>query len=196
MRQIAFFDFDGTITYKDTLLEIAKFHKGKAAWLVGMLLLSPLLIGMKLKLVNNTRMKERYLSFFFGGISVEDFQILCEAFVQQKIPALLRPGALAEIKKHQDAGTPVVLVSASPENWLKSWCAANNITCIATRLAVKDGLITGTIDGNNCFGPEKVRRIRELYDLSDFQQIFCYGDSSGDRELLEIATSPHYKPFR
>lgn len=196
MRQIAFFDFDGTITYKDTLLEIAKFHKGKAAWLVGMLLLSPLLIGMKLKLVNNTRMKERYLSFFFGGISVEDFQILCEAFVQQKIPALLRPGALAEIKKHQDAGTPVVLVSASPENWLKSWCAANNITCIATRLAVKDGLITGTIDGHNCFGPEKVRRIRELYDLSDFQQIFCYGDSSGDRELLEIATSPHYKPFR
>ncbi len=196
MRQIAFFDFDGTVTYKDTLLEIAKYYKGKAAWAAGMLVLSPWLVAMKLKLVSNTKIKERYLHYFFGGIAADTYQKMCDDFQAEKLPLLIRPAALAEIRKHQENGTPVVLVSASPENWLKAWCAANNITCIATRLEIREGVVTGKIAGKNCYGPEKVRRIRELYDLGDYDRVFCYGDSGGDRELLQIADEAHYKPFR
>lgn len=196
MRQIAFFDFDGTITYKDTLLEIVKYYKGKPAWMAGMLLLSPGLIAMKLKLASNTRTKERYLRHFFGGMRLEDFQNICDAFQRERFASLIRPAALEAIRHHQQNDTPVVLVSASAENWLKGWCAANNITCIATRLEIRNGVVTGKIDGNNCHGPEKVKRIRELYDLGAYEKVFCYGDSGGDRQLLQIADEAHYKPFR
>lgn len=196
MRQIAFFDFDGTVTYRDTLLEIVKFSKGKTAWLAGMLLLLPWLVGMKLKLVSNARTKERYLSFFFGGMGAGDFQQICDTFQKEKLPSLIRPGALAAIRRHQENKVPVVFVSASPENWLKGWCASNDITCIATRLELQNGVVTGKIAGNNCYGPEKVRRIRERYDLGEYDLVYCYGDSGGDKEMLEIADEPHYKPFR
>lgn len=196
MRQIAFFDFDGTITYKDSLLEIAKYQKGKIAWLIGMLVLLPRLIAMKLKLIPNAVMKEHYLTYFFGGISVNRFQEMCAEFQKACFTKLIRPAAITEIRRHQQNGTPVVLVSASPENWLKGWCRENNITCIATRLQVENGSITGKIDGKNCYGPEKVNRIKELYKLDTYDQIFCYGDSGGDREMLQIATEAHYKPFR
>ncbi|MGN6492115.1 MAG: HAD-IB family hydrolase [Agriterribacter sp.] len=195
-KGIAFFDFDGTVTYKDTLLEIIKFQKGPLRYYLGMLRLSPWLVAMKLKLVTNSFAKQRLLTLFFGGMSQEAFQQQCDAFVHQKLPSLLRPGALDQIKAYQLKNIPVVIVSASPENWIAVWCEANNIQCIATKLEVKDKIITGRIDGNNCHGKEKVARIKALYDLSAYNEIFCYGDTKGDKPMLGLATSAYYKPFR
>ncbi|MGN6435215.1 MAG: HAD-IB family hydrolase [Agriterribacter sp.] len=195
-KGIAFFDFDGTVTYKDTLLEIIKFQKGSLRYYSGMLRLSPWLVAMKLKLVTNSFAKQRLLTLFFGGMSQEAFQQQCDAFVQQKLPSLLRARALDQIKAYQLKNIPVVIVSASPENWIAGWCAANNIQCIATKLEVKEKIITGRIDGNNCHGKEKVTRIKALYDLSTYDEIFCYGDTKGDKPMLGLATFAYYKPFR
>lgn len=195
-KGIAFFDFDGTVTYKDTLLEIIKFQKGSLRYYSGMLRLSPWLVAMKLKLVTNSFAKQRLLTLFFGGMSQKSFQQQCDAFVQQKLPSLLRARALDQIKAYQLKNIPVVIVSASPENWIAGWCAANNIQCIATKLEVKEKIITGRIDGNNCHGKEKVTRIKALYDLSTYNEIFCYGDTKGDKPMLELATFAYYKPFR
>lgn len=195
-RGIAFFDFDGTITYKDTLLEIIKFQKGSLRYYSGMLLLSPWLVAMKLKLVSNSNAKQRLLTLFFGGMDEETFQQKCDAFIQKKLPSLIRPKALNEIKEYQLKNIPVVVVSASPENWLAGWCVANNIQCIATKLEVKEKMITGRIDGNNCHEQEKVARIKALYNLSSYNEIYCYGDTKGDKPMLGLATSAYYKPFR
>lgn len=195
-KGIAFFDFDGTVTYKDTLLEIIKFQKGSLRYYSGMLRLSPWLVAMKLKLVTNSFAKQRLLTLFFGGMSQKSFQQQCDAFVQQKLPSLLRARALDQIKAYQLKNIPVVIVSASPENWIAGWCAANNIQCIATKLEVKEKIITGRIDGNNCHGKEKVTRIKALYDLSTYDEIFCYGDTKGDKPMLGLATFAYYKPFR
>jgi phosphatidylglycerophosphatase C len=64
---IAFFDFDGTITTKDTLAELLKFQKGKFKYYVGLVFLSPALILYKLGLISNHRAKEILLEFFFKG---------------------------------------------------------------------------------------------------------------------------------
>ncbi|MBX2925310.1 MAG: haloacid dehalogenase-like hydrolase [Chitinophagaceae bacterium] len=196
MNDIAFFDFDGTITYKDTLREVIKYQKGVLGFYGGMLRLSPWLIAMKLKIISNSTAKQKLLTLFFGGMSEKEFQQKCDAFIKDKLPALLRPAALAEIKKHQLNNTPVVVVSASPQNWIAGWCAANNIACVATKLEVHNGHITGLIDGKNCYGGEKVNRINGLYDLKQYKNIFCYGDTKGDKPMLELATFSYYKPFR
>jgi len=47
----------------------------------------------------------------------------------------------------------------------------------------------------NCNGKEKVSRIKEAFNLADFETVYAYGDSSGDKEMLAIATHAHFRPF-
>lgn len=195
-RPIAFFDFDGTITTKDTLLEIFKYRHGKAKFYFGFLLNSPFLVAYKAGVISNQLAKERTLQFFFGGMKEADFNTFCEQFAAEIIPSLIREKALKEIDKLKQAGAEVVIVSASPENWLRPWCATLNLPLLATRLEVNKDKITGKIKGNNCHGEEKVRRIREAYDLTQYNSIYCYGDTSGDKPMLALADHAFYQPFR
>jgi HAD superfamily phosphoserine phosphatase-like hydrolase len=87
-------------------------------------------------------------------------------------------------------------VSASAENWVKPWCDKYGIRCLSTKLEVNGGIITGKIRGRNCYGDEKACRIKETFDLSKFDLIIAYGDSSGDKEMLALAHERNYKPFR
>jgi phosphatidylglycerophosphatase C len=193
---IAFFDFDGTITTKDSLLEFIKYTKGNFSFYFGFTLYSPLLVAYKLNILSNQRAKEIMLNYFFGKMSIEQFNTYCEDFSKEVMPSLIRPKALHEIAKLKDAGAEVVVVSASPEYWLNHWCRSMDIKCIATRLITSNNKITGKIDGLNCYGKEKVRRITENYDLNSFSSVYCYGDTAGDKYMLALGDYRFYKPFR
>jgi phosphatidylglycerophosphatase C len=195
-KSIAFFDFDGTITTRDTLLEVIKYFKGRRSFYTGFFLHSPFLVAYKLNLIGNQPAKERILRFFFGGMTKLDFQQRCDEFAENKIPSLLRPGAVEEIARLRKAGTEIVIVSASAGNWIKKWAEVNGLGLIATRLEIMNDKLTGKIEGKNCYGEEKVRRIKEEYDLAGYEEIRCYGDSGGDRAMLTLATQSFYKPFR
>lgn len=195
-RRISFFDFDGTITTKDTLLEFVKHSRGTFYFYLGFLLTSPWMVAYKLKVISNQTAKEQFLRFFFRNYPLEKFRQHCESFAQQGIPGLLRPKALEEIKKLQEAGAEVVIVSASPENWIRPWADQTGVQLLSTRLITKNDRITGKILGRNCHGEEKVRRIKETYTLTDYDEIYAYGDTSGDKPMLALANISFYKPFR
>ena len=195
-ERIAFFDFDGTITTKDTMLEFIRYYKGELNFYAGALLTSPFIFAYKVGLIKKIVAKQKFLGFYFKGVSIEDFEAKCKAFSTEKLPALIRPKALEEINKLQNAGVRVVIVSASAENWIKYWAAERNIEVMGTRLAIADNKIAGTFDGENCYGNEKVCRIKERFDLSQYTEIFSYGDSMGDKEMLQLANHSFYKPFR
>ena len=196
MKQIAFFDFDGTITTKDSFLEFIKYQKGTFKFYLGFLLNSPFIVAYKLGIISNQSAKEKVMRFFFGKMPIEKFQLACDEFSEKAIPSLIRPKALLEIKKLQEAGVEVVIVSASAENWLRNWCNTQRVSLLATRMQQNNGSITGKIEGLNCHGEEKVRRVHEAYDLSEYSRIYCYGDTKGDKPLLGLATFSFYKPFR
>lgn len=195
-RKIAFFDFDGTITTKDTLLEFIKFSKGTAAFYTGFMRHLPSLIAFKLKLIPNQLAKERILRHFFGDTALDAFNAQCFRFAQEMIPRLLRPAAVQEIRRLKNEGYTLVLVSASPENWITPWANSLGFEVMGTRLEIKDGKLTGKIIGNNCYGDEKVCRIREKFNPEDYSHIVAYGDSSGDKQMLALANNSYYKPFR
>lgn len=195
-RTIAFFDFDGTITRKDTLFEIIRFQKGSRALYLGLIKLSPWLIAMKLRMISNAVTKEKMLTFFFKGTPLHNFQEQCNRFIENQLPSLIRPGALREINKHKQSNTTVVVVTASAENWVEGWCRQNGIICIATKLEVRENKITGKINGRNCNGIEKVNRIKACFQLDRYDTIIVYGDTKGDKEMLSLATFAYYKPFR
>ncbi len=194
---IAFFDFDGTITSRDSLLEFIKYCKGNTAFYFGFLLHAPILVAYKLKIIPNQRAKEIMLNYFFGKMSIDEFDTYCARFNKEVMPTLIRPKALHEINKLKEKGAEIVVVSASPEYWIEKWCRSMNLKCIATRLSLtQDNKITGKIDGFNCYGKEKVRRINENYDLNTFSAVYCYGDTPGDKYMLSLGTYKFYKPFR
>lgn len=193
---IAFFDFDGTITTKDTLLEIIKYSKGNTKFITGFLKLSPWLLAMKMKLLSNQQVKQKVLTYFFSGDVEKELSSKCQSYLSSELPKILRPQALQEIERHKANSTIVVVVSASPELWVKEWCLQNDLLCIGTKLVTKNGLITGEIEGKNCYGQEKVNRIKQAFQLESFEEISCYGDTKGDKPMLSLATFSYYKPFR
>ncbi len=195
-KEIAFFDFDGTITTKDTLLEFIKFSKGNLKFWLGFLLNAPYIIAYKLKIITNQSAKEKVLKFFFHNTPATIFKEYCNTFSKTVLPQLIRPGALQEIRRLQQNGSLVVIVSASPENWIQHWADDMQVQLLASKLEIREGKITGKIIGKNCHGKEKVRRIIEFYTLSDYDHIIAYGDSKGDMPMLRLAKTSFFKPFR
>lgn len=173
-----------------------RFIHGDLRFYLGVVKCLPMIIGFKLGWINRQRSKEYLFQHFFGGISTVDFERYCQQFAQEIIPTILRKGALEKIAWHRSQGHEIVLVSASPEHWLKDWCDQQQMHCLATQLETKEGYVTGKIIGKNCHGAEKVTRIQARYDLSAYQEIHAYGDTSGDLPMLELAPFKHYKPFR
>jgi phosphatidylglycerophosphatase C len=196
VRKIAFFDFDGTITSKDTLFEVIKYQKGKTSFYIGFLLNAPVLIALKMKLVSIRFAKEKVFKYFFKGMELTAFQDACDSFTVEALPSIVRPLAIDEIKKLKESGFEIVIVSASAENWIKKWSDSLDIQLIATKLEIIDQRLTGKIKGQNCNYQEKALRIKSAYDLSQYDEIYCYGDSGGDRAMLALATKACYKPFR
>jgi len=194
-KAIAFFDFDGTITTDDSLLKFIRFVVGDSKFLLGLFVLSPILIAYKFRLIPNYKAKQKMLSWYFKGMQKDRFYKVANEYSLIHINKILRPKAMEKIKWHKENGHKIVVISASIECWLKSWCDKNDLELIATKLEISD-VVTGKLLSKNCYGVEKVNRIKEKYELNQYEYIYAYGDSSGDKEMLELANEKHYKPFR
>jgi HAD superfamily hydrolase (TIGR01490 family) len=195
-KQLVLFDFDGTITTKDTLAEFMIFYHGRLRYTLGLALLSPIIASYIFKLMPNWKSKQYFLTWFLKNEKASTFEKRCREFSGKYMEQLIRPKALEAIKQYKKSGANVAVVTASAENWVKPWCDQHNLICIATKLEVKDNKLTGKILGKNCHGPEKVCRIKENFDLTNYGEIIAYGDTSGDKEMLALAHQSHYKPFR
>jgi phosphatidylglycerophosphatase C len=195
-KRIAFFDFDGTITTDDSLLKFIRFVVGDRRFLIGLITLSPMLILYKLKFIPNYKAKQYLLSWYFKGMKKEDFFDVANRYSLYHIDKIVRNKAMEKITWHKKEGHKIVLVSASIDCWLRPWCEKNSLELIATKLEIKDGIVTGNLLTKNCYGQEKVNRIKEKYNLKEFEYIYAYGDSSGDKEMLQLANEKYYKPFR
>jgi len=196
MKTLAIFDFDGTITYKDSLKEFIVYSHGKTKFYKGLLTLSPILVAYKLGVISNHKAKETLISYFFKGWEFKDFKKVASDFSLYQLPKLVKKSALERIEWHKNQSHDVVIVSASMECWLKPWCQENKIDLISTKLEIKNGKLTGKFLTKNCHGIEKVNRLLEKYDLNNYKFIYAYGDSKGDKEILKIANKKFYKYFK
>lgn len=200
--RIHVFDFDGTLTTRDTLLVFISHARGRWALVWALLLYSPLLVAMKLHLVDNGRMKESLFGHFFRGMSERDFDALCEDFARQ-YPHIFRAEGLKTIERALNNGDRVVIISASIDRWVRPcldqfMVHRDEFVVIGTEIEVVEGLLTGRFATPNCYGPEKLRRLKEWLRSQGGEEphIIAYGDSSGDKELLAYADERYYKPFR
>ena len=199
-ERIYCFDFDGTLTTKDTLLEIIRYKAGTWRLLWGFLLYSPILVLMKLHLYPNWKAKQLIFTHFFGGMSTRTFNLLCQDFAKER-SNLLRPDMIALVGRAVEDKKKVFIVSASIDNWVRPFFDIRNlkgVQVLGTQIEVEDGKLTGRFKSNNCYGKEKVHRIAEVlksFERSEYE-IEAFGDSRGDKEMLAFADKGHFKPFR
>jgi HAD superfamily hydrolase (TIGR01490 family) len=192
---LALFDFDGTLTISDSFIEFIKFYKGKTRFRTGFILLSPFLVLYKLKLLENWRVKEMVLRYFFKDNLEKEFEDKCRSFSEEVMPNIIRKEALGTLLQHKHNNDRVIVISASAEDWVRPWTEKIGAELIGTKLEKQNGKLTGNLFGKNCYGSEKVNRLKQYTDISEYSEISVYGDSRGDKELLNLGTKKFYKPF-
>lgn len=193
---VAAFDFDGTITDGDSTTAFCRSEL-RSRLLPAVLRAVPVLAGYPLGLVARRHLKEAILTPLLGGREEAEVRARAAAWAARSLPGMVRPAALERLRWHRSQGHRVVLVSASLDFLLEHWARSAGVDdVLATRLEVREGRLTGRLAGCNCYGPEKVARLEALVgDLAGIE-LYAYGDSRGDRELLAAAQHPTYRPFR
>jgi phosphatidylglycerophosphatase C len=182
-QTIAVFDFDGTITPKDSFLEFIKFTEGRFNFYIFIFTHFHFIILFYLKVISNQRLKEIFFTRFYKGKSKQELQNKGKVFSQKIIPKICYSDALEIIRLHKILGHKVYLLTASSEIWLGSWCEKNEVELIGTKFQLEEDIYTGKIDGKNCYGKEKWERIKEIANKS--KKSYGYGDSKSDLYFIE-----------
>lgn len=186
---VVLFDLDKTITTRDTLFEFIRFTHGKATLYRMLFSVLPLLVLYKLGFRVRSDAKERFFSLLYAGMSAEAFDRKCREFYCQRGRHLIRPEIPALLKKHQEAGCRLGIVSASIVNWVRPFAAGLGIQTVeGTHIEIlPDGRLSGKFASANCNGAAKVERIRQLCPARERYHIIAYGDSPGDYPMLAYA---------
>jgi HAD superfamily hydrolase (TIGR01490 family) len=184
---LALFDFDGTLTTKDSLGEFIKFAVGAPTYYLKLALFSPIFFLYKIKLMDNSYAKELLFRLYFYKINEDEFKAVAQKYGETKINDILRENIYEKFLEHIKNGDKVILVSASMRCWLSPWAQKHKVELLCTELAFKEKIFTGHFATINCHGKEKLRRVQEYINLDDYEKIYTYGDSSGDDAILAIA---------
>ncbi len=192
-RTVAVFDFDGTLTRKDTFAEFVKFAKGRFAFFKGVMLCSPFILAYKLGFYSNDKAKERLFSYFFKGESYHSFQELGKKF-QSEIKKFENKDVVRLLLRHLKEQNQVYVISASIEEWVRPWCESlGMVKVLGTQIEVDgNGFLTGKFQSENCYGQEKVNRLMMIEPNRKQFYLLAYGDSRGDKEMIEYADKGIY----
>jgi HAD superfamily hydrolase (TIGR01490 family) len=195
-HRVAVFDVDGTLLQGDCLWLAARRSKGAVGQLLAALACLPWLIGWQLRLVSTGRFKQQTIAAFGVCEAVNKAEAAGRAdWLLTELRAQLRPQALQRLRWHQQGGDRVLLCSASPRPLLQPLADWLGVELLCTELEQVQGQWRPRLASPNCKGPEKVRRLTEHLGLLQRLSLEAYGDSKGDRELLQAADLPHYRSF-
>ncbi|WP_313008548.1 HAD-IB family hydrolase [Brevundimonas vesicularis] len=193
---IVAFDFDGTLTIRDSFTEFLRWRAGTGAWALGLVKLAPALAAYA-KDRDRGRIKAASVKEFLLGVSRQTLETEAAAFAEEIWPRFMRPDALEVWNDWGQRGAHRVIVTASPTTTVAPFARKLGAEALLGTEFVfnADDRITGDFAGPNCRGEEKVRRLKAAYG-DDMTLVAAYGDTSGDTEMLAMAQQPGFRIFR
>lgn len=192
---LSVFDFDHTLTYRDSFTFFLRTKLGTFKYATGMRATGIPAAQFLAKVISRDELKGRLIRNFMHGFSVAQLEDLSDDFCRKYWARLMRPNATAAVASELQSGATVTLCSASPEIVLRPFAERLGVHLIGTKLEVVDGILTGKIAGKNCRKAEKVERLKQIYGALSKYHLRAWGDSDGDKELLEAADEPFYRLF-
>lgn len=195
-QPIVAFDFDGTLTVRDSFTAFLRWRAGRRGWLKGLVKLTPAIAAYASDR-DRGRIKAASVRQFLKGVSRQELADDAETFASEIWSAFLRPDALECWEDWGRKGAHRVIVTASPETTVAPFARRLGAEALlGTQLLFDDqNRVTGAFACENCRGAEKVRRLKEAYG-EDFTLAAAYGDTSGDTEMLAIAEEAGFRRFR
>ncbi|HEV3484422.1 MAG TPA: HAD-IB family phosphatase, partial [Vicinamibacterales bacterium] len=177
----------------DTWTPFMRYAVRRPRQVAGRVLLAPIAIGYRARLVSATTGRCMFARFGFIGMDAAAVRERGRIYARTVLPRLVRPSALARIEWHRAQGDDVVVVSASLDVYIGPWCEQHNLRYICTTLEERNGRLTGKYVDGDCCGTEKARRVQQHLDLRQYAVVYAYGDSGEDRELLALAHKKYYR---
>ena len=199
---VAAFDFDGTLTRRDTLMPFLARGLGwpRFAWVL--LRCAPWLVGYALRWVRNDVAKARMLHVALAGRSMAQMDAWTSAWLAGSFRSQLRADATAQLVWHQAKGHACVMVSASPDIYLRRVAADlgfDALLCTEMEVSGVPPALTGRLQTPNCHGQQKVLRLQawlqQRYTAEEIDRLtlYAYGDTSGDKPMLRLAQHASYR---
>lgn len=193
MRNIALFDFDGTITLTDSYTPFIFKAIPKDRLKKGKIWLAPYILGYKLKIIRGSVLRSKIFKLGFSDLDASDLKRQGLEYSQNHLPKLIRPEAMQRIQWHLAQGDKIVVVSASMDVYLQPWCKLYGLDLLCSELEEKHGKVTGIYKNGDCSREVKKQRILDNYDLDKYASIYVYGDSIEDKEMLSLGTHQFYR---
>lgn len=187
MKKIIFSDLDGTLTLKDTYTRF--ILKNLSFGVVARNLPTFLALAFKypLKLINDDDVKKMTFDIFFRGYdretNIDDF---LDAIPWNRV-------LLDQIEYKRQEGYSVVIVTASPDIYVKHVCKYLGFDDFIATKTLDDGrYLTGAFDGEVCNFEQKPKRIAEFLGSQTPEHTIAYGNSSGDYAMLEWSDESYF----
>jgi len=189
------FDFDGTLTIRDSFTAFLRWQAGPGAWALGLVRMAPA-VAAYARDRDRGRIKAASVREFLKGVSRAQLDANAERFADRVWADFMRPDALKVWNDWGKRGAHRVIVTASPETTVAPFARRLGAEgLLGTHLAFDgDDRVTGAFDTPNCRGEEKVRRLRAAYG-DDLHLTAAYGDTSGDTEMIAIAEEKGFRVF-
>lgn len=194
MKKLYCFDFDGTLTYKDTMFLFLKFYD-PSKFYFQFAKHTPLFVFLKLGLLDAEKVKKSFISGVLKGERKEKIEQKAQKFFEESYPAIFIKNAFDFIENIDRENTESLIVSASLDIWVKPFADKFKIKLLSTEAEFVNGIFTGNFATKNCNGEEKVNRIKKEIEGKKFDKIIAFGDTSGDKPMLEFAHESHFKFF-
>ncbi|SHI44207.1 HAD-superfamily subfamily IB hydrolase, TIGR01490 [Clostridium cavendishii DSM 21758] len=201
MEKLALFDVDFTITRKETLLEFFKFvisKDKKNVKFIPRAIFCGVMYGIGV--YDEKKVKEAFIKFI-DNIEENDLKLLVREYYKDHLSNILYEDAITMIRKLKSEGYKVYLISASPEFYLYEFYNIKEVDkIIGTKFKFNEGKLKREMEGLNCKGEEKVRRLMEVIKEEgievDFKNSYMFSDSLSDKPLLDLVGKPYLINFK
>ena len=194
-RPVVAFDFDGTLTVRDSFTQFLRWRAGPGGWAIGLVKMAKATAAYA-RDRDRGAIKAASVKVFLKGVSRAQLEADAARFADAAWDRFMRPDALKVWEDWGRKGAHRVIVTASPEITVAPFARRLGAEgLLGTHLTFDDhDRITGAFSSPNCRGEEKVRRLHEAFG-PDFKLTAAYGDTSGDTEMLAIAEQPGFRVF-
>ncbi|MEM6900249.1 MAG: HAD-IB family hydrolase [Pseudomonadota bacterium] len=187
MPGTAIFDLDKTITRQGTWSRFVRHVTSDAAFWGKLPFVGFQAAGYKLGTASRGSVKERAISLYLEGRSRDELRNLAEEFVKMDVSHGLRKKVFSVIHGHRDRGDKLIIASAAVDLICDPMAAALDFDdVICTRLSWDDDdRLLPRLDGENCYGAEKLRRVQSYFsDTPPDQPVTFYSDHITDLPCL------------
>ncbi|HET6524250.1 HAD-IB family phosphatase [Sphingopyxis sp.] len=193
--RVAIYDLDRTVLRTPTFTLFLLWAAWREApWRLLLLpALAALMIGHALRLYGRDRFKPAAIHLMLGkSIAPARAEALAAAFAAWRVPRDVPPGAAACIARDRAEGYRLLMATAAPEFYASAIAEALGFDAIVASRHRRDnaGNWLPLLDGANCYGAEKARRVSEWLAANapdGTAHIRAYSDHLSDAPTFALA---------